>query len=113
MLRKLERYRKDRNNCRTKIAELKYILKKKEQGVVDEQKKSEMFKALLGEQELEIEGLKEHIRKMDRGVNIKDLLNSKKVKRVRGGKKSAASSKNSDDSGYPEPLRQEARQINT
>lgn len=73
-----------------KITELKYILKKKEQSIVDEQKKHEVLKSLLHEQELEIEGLKEHIQRTDRGVNIRELMNSKKVKKIRGGRKSSS-----------------------
>lgn len=83
--KRMERYRKERNRYMQKVKELKRSFVRKDQAYRESLKNSEALKEILNEQELEIESLREYIEQSNHQVNVHELINSKKVKTLRGG----------------------------
>lgn len=79
------RYRKERNNYREKMNEIKVSLIQKDEAYRDAIKKSELFSSILKEQEFEIQSLKEFIEQNNHTVDVNELIHSKKVRTLRGG----------------------------
>lgn len=86
-LRRMERYRKERNRYMDKVRDLKRSFVRKDEAYRDSLKNGEALKSILREQELEIESLREYIEENNKQVNVHQLINSKKVKTLRGGKR--------------------------
>lgn len=83
--KRMERYRNERNKFRSRAKELEHSLLKKDENFRDALKKSEVLRSILEEQELEIDSLREYIEGQHKEVDVHELINSKKVKIVRGG----------------------------